>query len=198
MPSVSWSRRVRRESVGREQITVVPHVMTRCARNRRCHTERVVGHRRCTAIGPPTARYRAARSWVEAGDSRRDTDRQAQRPDGSFRVGVVEVAKYLVLFSLTGEATKRFVAKPSDRAAVVGELAKSAGGSLESYYWMFGQYDGAAIFVLPDSRTAAALSLAVTSSGAFTHFETHELIEASDLTAIAERAKEITYQSPGA
>lgn len=35
----------------------------------------------------------------------------------------------------------------------------------------------------------AAVSLAATSSGAFTHFETYELIEASDLSAIAERAK---------
>ncbi len=108
------------------------------------------------------------------------------------------MAKYLILFSLTGEATKRFVAKPSDRAAVVRELAKSAGGSLESYYWMFGQYDGAAVLVLPDSHMAAALSLAVTSSGAFARFETHELIEASDLASIAERAREMTYQSPGA
>jgi hypothetical protein len=46
--------------------------------------------------------------------------------------------------------------------------------------------------------SAAALSLAATGSGAFAHFETHELIEASDLTAIAERAKGITYRPPGA
>ena len=112
-------------------------------------------------------------------------------------LGVVVVAKYLLLFSLTGEAIKRFVDKPSDRAAVVGQLAQSVGGSLESYYWMFGQYDGAAIVSVPDSHTAAALSLAVASSGAFRGLETHELIEASDLTAIAERAKGITYQAPG-
>jgi hypothetical protein len=41
------------------------------------------------------------------------------------------------------------------------------------------------------------LSLAVTGSGAFTTFETHELIEASDLAQIAERAKRISYQPPG-
>ena len=108
------------------------------------------------------------------------------------------MAKYLVLFSLTGETIKRFLAKPSDRAAVVRELAESVGGSLESYYWMFGQYDGGGVFVLPDSHTMAVLSLAATSSGAFTRFETHELIEASDLIAIAERAKGIAYQPPGA
>lgn len=108
------------------------------------------------------------------------------------------MAKYLLLFSLTGETVKRFVEKPSDRAAVVRELAKSVGGSLESYYWMFGQYDGAGVFVLPDSHTMAAISLAATSSGAFTRFETHELIESADLTAIAERASGIAYQPPGA
>jgi uncharacterized protein with GYD domain len=129
--------------------------------------------------------------------ARGDTDRQGQIRSASLHLGVVVVAKYLLLFSLTGETVKRFVEKPSDRAAVVRELAKSVGGSLESYYWMFGQYDGAAIVVLPDSRTAAALSLSVTSSGSFTRFETHELIEASDLTAIAERARGIAYQPPG-
>ena len=107
------------------------------------------------------------------------------------------MAKYLVLFNLTGEAVNRFLAKPSDRAAVVRELAESVGGGLESYYWMFGQYDGAGVFVLPDSHTMAAVCLAAVSSGAFTRFETHELIESSDLTAIAERAKGITYQPPG-
>jgi uncharacterized protein with GYD domain len=112
-------------------------------------------------------------------------------------IGVVGVAKYLVLFSLTSESAKRFIAKPSDRSAVVREVAESAGGSLESYYWMFGQYDGAAVFNLPDSHSMAAVSLAITSSGALSRFETHELIESSDLTAIAERAKGITYQPPG-
>jgi len=42
------------------------------------------------------------------------------------------MAKYLVLFNLTGETIKRFVANPSDRAAVVRRLAESGGGTLES------------------------------------------------------------------
>ena len=54
--------------------------------------------------------------------------------------------------SLTSETAKRFIAKPSDRAAG-REVAESAGGSLESYYWMFGQYDGAAVFDLPGSHS---------------------------------------------
>jgi uncharacterized protein with GYD domain len=126
-----------------------------------------------------------------------DANPQDQTRSAPVHLGVVVVAKYLLLFSLTGEAIKGFIAKPSDRAAVVRELTESVGGGLESYYWMFGQYDGAAIVSVPDSHTAAALVLAVTSSGAFSGFETHELIEASDLAAIAERARGITYQAPG-
>src|SRR5215831_5389663 len=59
---------------------------------------------------------------------------------------------------------------------------------------MFGQYDGLIISELPDAQTAAALSRAVTGSGAFSRFETHELIKASDLAQIAKRAKQISYQ----
>jgi hypothetical protein len=46
---------------------------------------------------------------------------------------------------------------------------------------------------IPSTRIPRAAS-----SGAFAHFETHELIEASDLAGIAERARGITYQPPGA
>jgi uncharacterized protein with GYD domain len=108
------------------------------------------------------------------------------------------MAKYLVLFGFTGETVKRFVDNPSDRAVAVRELVKSVGGSLECYYWMFGQYDGMAIVEMPDSHTHAAATLAIVSSGAFRHFETHELLEAGDLPAIAERARLMVYQPPGA
>lgn len=113
-------------------------------------------------------------------------------------LGVVVMAKYLALFGFTSEAINQFVVSPSDRAAVVQRLVESVGGSLDCYYWMFGQYDGVAIVEMPDSRTYAAVTFAIKSSGAFTHFETHELIKASDLTGIAERATQIAYQPPGA
>jgi uncharacterized protein with GYD domain len=123
---------------------------------------------------------------------------RGQIRSASLGFGGRVVAKYMILYNITGETIKGFVAKPSDRSAVVQKLAESVGGSLESYYWMFGQYDGVTVVVLPDSHAAAAISFAATSSGAFTRFETHELIEASDLAAIAERTRGIAYQPPGA
>ena len=114
-----------------------------------------------------------------------------------MHLGVVVVAKYLVLFGFTGETIKRFVANPPTGRRWCGELAESAGGSLESYYWMFGQYDGAGSSSLPDSQPWRRWP-GGHQFGAFTRFETHELIESSDLTAIAERAKGIatSHQAP--
>jgi len=108
------------------------------------------------------------------------------------------MAKYLVLFGFTGETVKRFVENPSDRTVEIRKLVESVGGRLECYYWMFGQYDGMAIVEMPDSRTSAAAILAIVSSAAFTHFETHELLAANDLPAIADAARQIVYKPPGA
>src|SRR5215469_13773955 len=107
------------------------------------------------------------------------------------------MAKYMALFNLGSEAIRRFVANPSNRAEVVRELVESVGGTLECYYWMFGQYDGMAVFEVRDAHTTVAMSLAITGSGSFTRFETHELIESSDLIPIAEQARGIGYQPPG-
>ncbi len=56
---------------------------------------------------------------------------------------------------------------------------------------------GLAIYDLPDSSSAAAVSLAVSSSGAFSHFETHELVPVEQFNAILEKANQLTYRPPG-
>jgi uncharacterized protein with GYD domain len=109
------------------------------------------------------------------------------------------VPKYVVLFSLTADTLSRFIDNPGDRRGPVQKLAEAVGGRLESYYWMFGQYDGLAIFDMPDSQSMAALSLTVGSSGVARHVETHELIEANDLVTILGKAKSAqpSYSPPG-
>jgi uncharacterized protein with GYD domain len=136
---------------------------------------------------------------ADPGDCRRMRPARYWSAESAGRVGAGGgvMAKYLVLFGLTGEATKGFVAKPSDRVAALRASLEPMGASLESYYWMFGQYDGMAIIETPDSLAMAALSLRVTSTGSFSRFESHELIEAGDLAAIADRARGVSYQAPG-
>ena len=107
--------------------------------------------------------------------------------------------KYVVLFSIKDEALARFIENPEDRRGPGSKLAEAAGGKLESYYWMFGQYDGLAIFEVPDSATMASIALAVTSTGALKHVETHELIAADDLVGILRKAQMLrpSYRPPG-
>ena len=107
------------------------------------------------------------------------------------------MTKYLVLFTFKGETLKAFMKKPSDRAAVVGEAAQSVGGRLESYYWMLGQYDGFAILELPDSAAAARLAMTVSSTGAFTHLETHELFSAEQVLQLLQGTEGVEYAAPG-
>ena len=54
----------------------------------------------------------------------------------------------------------------SRRRAAVAELFKSMGGSLESFYYAFGEHDVFTIGELPDDATAMALALQINASGA--------------------------------
>jgi uncharacterized protein with GYD domain len=107
------------------------------------------------------------------------------------------MAKYAALFKLTNDSVAGMIEKPSDRKAAVQKAAKSAGGKLLDYYWMFGQYDGLAIFEFPNSKKVASFMLAVAGRGALSHLETHELIDASDIEGLLADSKGITYTPPG-
>ena len=108
------------------------------------------------------------------------------------------MAKFIAMFKAKGETVASLIDHPSDRAAAIHGLLEAAGGKVEAYYWMFGQIDGFAILDVPDSKTAGAISLAISSTGAFS-VETHELIAPSQLGGILSRAKELrsSYKAPG-
>lgn len=109
------------------------------------------------------------------------------------------MAKYVFFFSYTSEAWARMIHNPGDRTAAVRQLADSMGGSLDSLYWMTGAHDGMVIADFPDPVSAAALSVAVGSTGAFKSLETHELFSQEQLTLVLARSREATraYRPPG-
>jgi uncharacterized protein with GYD domain len=107
------------------------------------------------------------------------------------------MAKFAVFFKFRGEAIKALMDHPSDRAAVVAKLCEGVGGRMEAYYLMFGAWDGFVVVDVPDSKAAAAISLAVSSSGSFDALETHELVEPGDLAGVLSTAASLTYQPPG-
>jgi len=109
------------------------------------------------------------------------------------------MAKFAIFFSYKPETWDRMLMKPAERTAAVRELAESVGGSLENIYYMFGDRDGFVVIDAPDSMTAAAVSVAVTSTGAFSHLETRQLISADDLPSLLEKAAVAreSYRRPG-
>jgi uncharacterized protein with GYD domain len=109
------------------------------------------------------------------------------------------VPRYVLFVAYTPESWAAMIEEPGDRAAAANEAAAAAGGRLLSLDFMFGRYDAIAVVEMPTSVGAAALSVAVASTGAFRTVETHELIAPAELPAILDRAKAVTrvYSPPG-
>lgn len=109
------------------------------------------------------------------------------------------MTKYAFFFSYTSESWARMISSPGDRTAVVRQVLGAVGGSLESIYWMSGSWDGIAIGDVPDGVSAAAVSIAVTSSGAFKQNQTHELLTQEQLEDALQRASAVAqgFQPPG-
>jgi uncharacterized protein with GYD domain len=89
--------------------------------------------------------------------------------------------------------------KPGDRAATVRDLTASVGGSMEALYFMFGDRDGFVIVDVPNAEAAAAVSIAVSSTGAMSALETRQLVAPEDLPSVLEKAATAreTYRPSG-
>ena len=74
--------------------------------------------------------------------------------------------KYLVQFSYTGEGVKGLLKEGgSKRRDAVDQLTRSMGGTLEAFYFAFGESDGLCIIDAPDNIITSAATLLVNASG---------------------------------
>ena len=79
------------------------------------------------------------------------------------------MAKFLWQVSYTTQGVQGVVKEGgSSRRAMVNDLVAGLGGTLEAFYYAFGDDDVYVIADLPDNVTAAAVSLAVGASGGAT------------------------------
>jgi len=105
------------------------------------------------------------------------------------------MAKYMAQFSYTEEGLQGLLEDGgSKRREASKQLIESLGGKLEAYYFAFGDYDGYAIYELPDNVSAAAGSLVVNNSGAVT-VKTTVLLSPEELDQATQ--KSATYRPPG-
>jgi uncharacterized protein with GYD domain len=106
------------------------------------------------------------------------------------------VGKYLVKACYSADGIKGVLKEGgSGRAAAVTQLAESLGGSVEAFYFAFGDSDAYVILDLPDNATAAAVAAAVGGSGALSSYETVVLLDPAEIDEAVK--KTANYRPPG-
>ena len=105
---------------------------------------------------------------------------------------------YMARFGYTPEAWAGLVRSPEDREQTVAKILADAGCRLHSLWYSFGPEDGFALIEAPDNTTAASISIAVASSGAFRSFDTSVLMTQAELLDALDKAGDVAYAAPGA
>ena len=103
--------------------------------------------------------------------------------------------KYLFHASYTEEGLKGLLKEGgSKRREVVEQAVKGLGGTLEAFYYAFGDTDVFAIADLPDNVSSTALSLIINSAGTAT-VKTTVLITPQEVDQATK--KSVDYRPPG-
>jgi uncharacterized protein with GYD domain len=106
------------------------------------------------------------------------------------------MAKFLLQASYTTEGAKGVVkAGGTARREAVKHTVEGLGGSLEGFYFAFGDTDAYVIADLPDNATAAAISLVVNAAGG-AEVTTVPLFTPEEADEAAR--KSVDYRPPGA
>lgn len=103
--------------------------------------------------------------------------------------------KYLAQASYTAEGMKGlFEYGGTKRREAVGELAESLGGTVEAFYYAFGDDDVFVIFDLPDNVNASTATMVVNASGA-ARVKMTVLLTPEEIDQATK--KSVTYFPPG-
>jgi uncharacterized protein with GYD domain len=106
------------------------------------------------------------------------------------------MAKYLVSVIYTADGAKGLRKDGgTKRKQVASKAAESLGGKVESFYFSFGSQDALVIADMPDNVSAAALSVAINSTGGV-RASTTPLITPEDMDKAV--GKKTAYKAPGA
>jgi uncharacterized protein with GYD domain len=141
-----------------------------------------------------TDRHRREAAATGATGSEDGATRERGRSDEGARKGRI-VPKYLIQAVYTADGAKGLLDKGGTaRRKAVEAAAKSVGGSVDHFYFAFGETDAVTILDLPDHASAAALALTVSSSGGV-ETTTTVLLTPEELDAASKKSAE--YRSPG-
>jgi uncharacterized protein with GYD domain len=105
------------------------------------------------------------------------------------------MAKYLLAAAYTADGAKGLLKDSGTKRRQAAEQAiKSAGGTMEAFYFAFGENDAYVIVDAPDHASIAAASVSINASGAV-HTKTVVLLTPEEIDNAIK--KTITYRAPG-
>lgn len=105
------------------------------------------------------------------------------------------MTKYLFEANYVGDGIKGLMREGgTKRRDALTDALKSVGGSLECFYYAFGDTDVLGVFEVPDDASAAALSLMINSTG---NVKVHlkPLMTVEDIDEAAKKTP--SYRAPG-
>jgi uncharacterized protein with GYD domain len=103
--------------------------------------------------------------------------------------------KYMIQASYTADGAKGLLKDGGTKRRQAAEAAlKSAGGTLEAFYFAFGENDAIIIVDAPDHATIAGASVAINASGAVTT-RTTVLLTPEEIDQAVKKA--VAYTPPG-
>jgi uncharacterized protein with GYD domain len=103
--------------------------------------------------------------------------------------------KFLIQATYNAEGTKGLLKEGgTSRRTAVKKAVEDLGGSLEAFYYAFGDTDAYVICDVPDTVTGLAIAMAVDASGEV-HVRTVPLVTPEDIDAACHKA--VHYRAPG-
>ena len=107
------------------------------------------------------------------------------------------MAVYLMRFSYTPETWARLIENPEDRRDAARAYLEQVGGTLQGFWYGFGEFDGYAILEAPDNVSAAGAVLAIAAGGALASVDTTVLMTVEETLEALAKSKSIAYRRPG-
>ena len=104
---------------------------------------------------------------------------------------------YLSKFSYTPETWRRLISNPEDRRTAAQSYIESVGGTLQGFWYAFGEHDAYTLWEAPDNVSMAAVALAIGGGGALSSLETTVLLTVEDTMDALRKAQQIQYRAPG-
>ena len=105
------------------------------------------------------------------------------------------MAKYLIEANYVGDGVKGLLKEGgTSRRGIVEEAARTVGGTVDAFYYAFGETDVYAIIDMPDNATTAGLALTIAASGLVT-IRTTVLLSPEEVDQAVKTSS--TYRPPG-